>query len=120
MRSTILCCLTLAGAVLLAQRAQLFPALSTTARLGKQAAGYYLVPTNQMLKPWGEQSMLPGRPVDLAFNGSKSVLAILNWRGINLLEGSTRTKIADIPSRSTSYTGIAFRPGDREIWADRK
>ena len=25
--------------------------------------------------------------------------------------------IADIPARSTSYTGLAFRPGDRELWA---
>src|SRR6266496_3540003 len=117
MRTTILCVLALASAALVARQAGVFPALKTNASLGKQAAGYYLVPTNQMLKPWGEQSLISGRPVDLAFDSQKRVLAVLNWRGVWLMDGSTGMKIAEIASRSTSYTGIAYRPGDREIWA---
>src|SRR6185295_11183426 len=29
----------------------------------------------------------------------------------------TGTHVAEIPSKTTSYTGLAFRPGDRELWA---
>jgi YVTN family beta-propeller protein len=94
----------------------LFPVLKSTAALGKQPAGYYLLPTNQLLRPWGEQALIPGRPVDLAFDSQKRLLAVLNWRGILLMDGSTGVQLAEIRSRSTSYTGVAFRPGDRELW----
>src|SRR5260221_9991512 len=33
------------------------------------------------------------------------------------MDGSTGTQLAEIKARSTSYTGVAFRPGDRELWA---
>src|SRR5262249_11882662 len=91
--------------------------LKSDAALGKQMDGVYLLPTNQLLRPWGEQTLIPGRPVDMTFDSSKRVLAVLNWRGIQLLDGSTGVKLADIPSRSTSYAGIAYRPGNRELWA---
>jgi YVTN family beta-propeller protein len=117
MRKTILCALAAAAAALVAQQPALFPALKTKGPLGKQAEGIYLVPTNQLLHPWGQQTVIAGRPVDMTFDSGKRILAILNWRGILLLDGSTGAKLADVPARSTSYTGIAFRPGDRELWA---
>ena len=42
---------------------------------------------------------------------------MLNTRSILLLDGSTGTKVAEIATRNTSYAGIAYRPGDRELWA---
>lgn len=45
------------------------------------------------------------------------LLAVLNSRGILLLHGSTGVRVAEIESKTTSYAGIAFRPGDRELWA---
>jgi len=117
MRTTILCLIALAWATLIAQETAVFSALKTTAALGHQAGGYYLVPTNQMLRPWGEQTVIAGRPVDMAFDSAKRILAVLDTRSIVLLDGSTGTHIADIPSRTTSYAGIAFRPGNRELWA---
>ncbi len=117
MRTTILCALALAGAALVANETAVFSALKTTAALGKQAAGYYLVPTNQMLRPWGEQNVITGRPVDMAFDSGKRILAVLNSRSILLLDGSTGTQVAEIPSRTTSFAGIAYRPGNRELWA---
>src|SRR5689334_20253922 len=107
----------LASAALIAQEGGVFSVLKSNAALGKQAAGYYLVPTNQLLRPWGEQNVIPGRPVDMAFDSDKRLLAVLNWRSILLLDGSTGTTVAEIPSKSTSYTGIAYRPGNRELWA---
>ncbi len=107
----------LTGLVLIASETPVFSVLKTTASLGKQSGGYYLVPTNQLLRPWGEQSVMAGRPVDMVFDSDKRLLAVLNWRSVVLLDGSTGTFVAAIPSKSTSYAGIAFRPGNRELWA---
>jgi len=116
MRKTILCATLLAGIAVLAQQPALFPPLSSTAALGRQPEGFYLLPTNQMLRPSGGQITVAGRPVDMAFNSAKRLLAILNWRSL-LLTDAAGNKLAEIPTRSTSYIGVAFRPGDREIWA---
>lgn len=106
----------MAGLAILAQQPALFPTLSSTAPLGRHAEGFYLLPTNQMIRPSGDQSLIAGRPVDMAFDSHKRLLAILNWRSVLLLDAAGN-KIAEVPSKSTSYTGIAFRPGDRELWA---
>lgn len=82
-----------------------------------QPGGVSLLPTNQLLRPWGEQAVIPGRPVELAWNSSKGQLAVLNWRSVLLLDPASGSTIAEVKTRSTSYTGIAFRPGDREVWA---
>ena len=90
--------------------------LKSQARIGKQDAGFYLLPTNQLLQPWGEQAILRGRPVDAALDPSKTMLAVLNTRGIDILNASTSTPLGTVATKSTSYTGIAFRPGAHEIW----
>lgn len=117
MRKLIVCAVILAAAGLLAEETAVFSVLKSMTPLGKQAAGTYLLPTNQLLRPWGEQTTIPGRPVDMTFDGEKRILAVLNTRSLLLLDGSTGTRVADIPAKSTSYTGIAFRPGARELWA---
>jgi len=117
MRKTILWTLGLAAAAVVAKETEVFSVLKSVTPLGKQAAGIYLLPTNQLLRPWGEQSLIPGRPVNMTFDPQKRLLAVLNTRSVVLLDGSTGTKVADIATKSTSYTGIAFRPGAREIWA---
>ncbi len=94
----------------------MLPVLKSTVTLGKQTGNFYLVPTNQLLRPWGEQALIPGRPIDLAWDSNKRILAVLNWRSAVLFDGASGARIAEIPSRSTSYTGIVFRPGDRELW----
>src|SRR5579872_2970624 len=117
MRTKLILATLVAGAALVAQQTAVFSILKSVTSLGKQAGGAYLVPTNQLLRPWGEQTLIQGRPVDMAFDSRKRVLAILNTRGIFLADGSTGTKVATIAAHSTSYAGIAFRPGDRELWA---
>jgi len=117
MRKAMVCLLVLLAAAVLARETPLFSILKSTVALGKQPAGYYLVPTNQLLRPWGQQTVIPGRPVDMAFDSAKRILAVLNTRSVALLDGSTGARLAEIPARSTSYAGIAFRPGNREVWA---
>ena len=117
MRKLMFCAIALAAAALVGQQTGIFPVLKSTVPIGKQPGGFFLLPANQLLRPWGEQTVIPGRPVDMTFDSQRRVLAILNTRSILLLDGSTGTKVAEIPARSTSYAGIAFRPGDRELWA---
>ena len=120
MRSTRIIILTLslaAAIVVIAKESALFPVLRSTVFAGKQEGGFFLVPTNQLLRPWGQQMEIPGRPVDAAFDSSKRLLAVLNRRSLHLMDGSTGAQLAEIAAHSTSYAGIAFRPGDRELWA---
>lgn len=117
MLKRVLLCLLAAAAAITAWEARLFPILKSTALIGRQEQGFYLLPTNQLLRPWGEQTLLPGRPVDIAFNSDKRLMAVLNMRAVDVIEASTGARVAAIPCRATSYTGIAFRPGGREIWA---
>jgi YVTN family beta-propeller protein len=117
MRKALFALVVFVGVSLLAQQTGLFSVLKSTVLIGKQSDGSYLVTTNQLLRPWGEQTAIPGRPVDMTFDSQHRLLAVLNTRSLLLLDGSTGTKIAEVPARSTSYAGIAFRPGDRELWA---
>ncbi len=102
---------------LVSKEMDLFPLLRSNVLLGHQEGGFYLLPTNQLLRPWGLQSMIRGRPVDLAMDSGERVLAVLNSRGVELMHAPTGVTYARVRSKTTSYTGIAFRPSDREIWA---
>jgi YVTN family beta-propeller protein len=117
MRKWALLLIACAGAAVVARETGLFAVLKSNALIGRQPGGYYLLPTNQLLRPWGEQAVIPGRPVELAFDSRKRLLAVLNWRSVLLLDGSAGTRVAEIATRSTSYTGLAFSPDDRELWA---
>src|SRR5258708_14672539 len=94
MRTTILYLIALAWAVLVAQEAAVFSALKTTAALGHQAGGYYLVPTNQMLRPWGEQSVISGRPVDMTFDSARRILPVLHHPSLLLFDCSPGPPVA--------------------------
>src|ERR1700726_3414777 len=93
-------------AVLVARETPIFPLLQSTVTLGKQKEGFYLLPTNQLLRPWGEQALIKGRPVDLAFDSNKRILAVLNIRSILLFDALSGAQTAEIKTRTTSYTGI--------------
>jgi YVTN family beta-propeller protein len=102
---------------LVAQQTALFPILKSTVLLGKQPAGFYLVANNQLLRPWGELTTIPGRPVDMTYDSKRRLLAVLDTRTVLLLDPSTGATLGQIATHPTSYAGIAFRPGDRELWA---
>jgi YVTN family beta-propeller protein len=105
------------GTLLLAWQTPIFPVLKSTVLAGRQSQGFYLVPTQQLLRPWGEQTPIPGRPVDMAFDPAGRILAVLNSRSILLLDGASGATLGTVRTRATSYAGIAFRPGTREVWA---
>ena len=95
---------------------ELFPTLKSTAKIGRQPAGFFLLPTNQLLQPWGEQVAMKGRPVDAALDSSERLLAVLNSRGIDIFDAHSSAPLGSVKTKSSSYTGIAFRPGANEIW----
>src|ERR1051326_4590319 len=116
MSKSVFAVLACAAFALIAKETGAFSVLKSAATLGKQPGGFYLLPTNQLLRPWGTQAVIQGRPVELAFDSGKRVLAVLNTRSIVLFDGSNGAQLAEIKARQTSYTGVAFRPGDRELW----
>src|SRR5260370_40075238 len=98
MHKPILCALALAAVALVAQQSAIFPVLKSTIAIGKQPAGFFLLPPNQLLRPWGEQTVIPGRPVDMTYDSQRRVLAVLNTRIILLLDGATGTNAAQLPA----------------------
>ena len=97
--------------------ANLFSIFKSDAKLGKQGDDLYLLPTSQALHPWGEQTLVRGRPVDMAFDATRQRLAVLNTRNVLLLEAATGKQTGKIETKTTSYTGIAFRPESHKLWA---
>lgn len=107
----------LAAAAAVGVERGVFQTLNSTAAAGLQPGGAYLVPSSQLVGPWGELTPLRGRPVDLAFHPQKRFLAIMNSRGVLITDPATGSTLSNIPSRATSYGGIAFHPEGWELWA---
>ena len=84
---------------------------------GKQPDGTYLVETEQRVKPWGTQTVIEGRPVDLAFDDKLGLLAVLRSSNIELRNAATSQLIGSFSIKGASYAGIAFRPQTQEVWA---
>src|SRR5437588_5792517 len=105
MRKLLVFSVIAAAVAAVAQEAGFFAVLTSDARIGRQSAGAYLLPTNQLLRPWGEQAAIKGRPVDLAFDSRKHLLAILNSHSVLLMDGASGASLAEVKSRATSYTG---------------
>lgn len=117
MRSKIYLIPAVLAAIAAAAAPALFPILKSSVRIGRQPEGFYVLPTNQLLKPWGEQAVLKGRPVDAALNSGQGLLAVLNTRGIDIFDAHTVTPLGTARTKSSSYAGIAFRPKGSEIWS---
>ncbi len=103
--------------VVFAFRPELFPEVLTNALAGRQPGGFYLVPTTQLLRPSGDTFALKGRPVDLALDGAGRYLAVLSNASVLLRDAATGAPKAEFKTKTTSYTGLAFRPGADELWA---
>jgi YVTN family beta-propeller protein len=62
-------------------------------KVGPQADGSVIVPTNQVLRPAGRQITFPGRPVDLALADDGRSLVVLNLRNLLFIDvASARVK----------------------------
>ena len=57
--------------VVVAWQTGVFSPLCTAVQAGKQSDGTYLLPTSQILRPWGFQTPITGRPVDMRSTGKE-------------------------------------------------
>ncbi len=101
----------------LAMRTDVFPELSSAALAGRQTGDFHLLVTNQLLRPAGDTFAIKGRPVDLALDATGRWMAVLSHSSVLLRDGVTGAPRAEIRTKTTSYTGVAFRPGADEVWA---
>jgi len=100
-----------------AAKPELWDLLPSRTAAGKQASGAWLVATNQLIRPWNTGMAIAGRPADFALNEGATLAAVLNGTSIVIVDGTAGKELARTASRTTSYLGIAFRPGTSEIWA---
>jgi YVTN family beta-propeller protein len=94
--------------VLLASRPAAIPADERDRlKVGLQADGRIVVPTNQILKPAGTQSTFPGRPVDLISIDDGRVLVAKNMRDLVFLNATTGTvvKTLALPAAGKGLAG---------------
>jgi YVTN family beta-propeller protein len=87
-------------------------------KVGAQPDGRIVVPTNQILKPAGQQITFPGRPVDLAMLVDGKTLVVKNMRDlvfIDLAAGRVKQTLAlpdEKPSPGFSVVGLVAQ-GDK-------
>ena len=104
------------AAVLLSVETPLFPVLKNSLFAGPQKEGFSLLVTSQILRPWGDQAAIPGRPVEGVFDPAGKWFAVLGSRGVEIFDAPTLIHRAKVATHATSYAGLAFRPGTRELW----
>ena len=89
-------------------------------KVGLQADGSILVPTNQLLRPAGYQIQFSGRPVDLALSPNGKWLAVLNINSLNLIQVSNRSKIQSLKiKKGGSFNGITFSKDGKKIYVSQ-
>src|ERR1043166_7594728 len=91
----------------------------TTETVGRQADGRVIVPTNQVLTPAGVQVEFPGRPLDAILSHDGRRLFVSNKDDVAVLDVKTsRPRITQIiPSRYTSFHGLAMAPDGQRVYA---
>ncbi|HMD70300.1 MAG TPA: hypothetical protein VKF41_03100, partial [Bryobacteraceae bacterium] len=84
---------------------------------GRNVNGMVFTVTNQLLRPWGRQALIQGRPVDLAIDADGGKLAVLNSNRVDVFDSLTGQLLGAMNTGSATYAGVAFRPGTAELWA---
>ena len=85
-------------------------------KVGRQADGSYLTPSNQLLKPAGFQLYLPGRPMDIILHPNQKLLFVKNLRSLDLILIRDRIVLQTLfyPRDSGSFSGIILnKKGDK-------
>jgi len=99
--------------------------ISFNLKVGPQADGSVLVPSNQILRPAGFQVSLPGRPVDLSLISEGNFLLVKNIKSLDLIGLKDNALIQSLPYEkcSASFTGICVSKDNSHIYvseANRK
>jgi DNA-binding beta-propeller fold protein YncE len=115
--SISLAILGLAGGAWALRKADIWDVLPPRAVAGKQESGAFLVASEQLVRPWRLRAQVAGRPADVALDPSGRFAALLNGTSVVMMDLASGTEISRVVTKTTSYVGIAFRPGTSEVWA---
>ena len=88
-------------------------------KVGPQPDGSVLVPSNQLLRPAGDQIELPGRPVDILLNSGGNFLFVKNMKSLDLIRLSDKSLLQSLsfPNKAgASVTGICASKDNRKIY----
>ncbi|MCB9208818.1 MAG: bifunctional YncE family protein/alkaline phosphatase family protein [Ignavibacteriales bacterium] len=94
--------------------------ISDLRKIGPQADGSFLVPSNQILRPAGKQIYFPGRPVDLALSNDEKILAVLNKSSLEIINIDSQKIIQTLHiGGGASFKGIAFSSDQKNIFVSQ-
>jgi hypothetical protein len=89
-------------------------------KVGRQPAGRVVVPSNQILRPAGQQVLFPGRPVDLALADGGKTLIVKNLKDLVVIDVTTGTIRQTLPS-PVGFSVVGLLPrGERILVTDAK
>lgn len=97
--------------------AQIDPADYDLLRVGTDAGGRIVVPTNQVLSPAGRQVAFSGRPTDVALSPDGRWLAVLDRNQVAIVEPESAKAVSRVGHASGSYAGILFAPDGKRVYA---
>src|SRR5262249_33392666 len=94
--------------------------LITTARIGPQPDGSYIVPNGQTITPAGLHIEVADRPLGMALSPGGKLLAVVTGsnfaaRRIHLIDAATGTLAQSIPI-GDSFVGVAFSPDQLALY----
>src|SRR4051794_12022233 len=84
--------------------------------IGKQGEGWFLVPTNQTLRPAGTVTLLDQRPVDMALRPGGSQLAVMTTNLTYLLDPATGAITQQFDKQDRNVAGLAYSPDGARLY----
>lgn len=89
--------------------------------IGRQADGSVIVPTNQVLRPAGEQLEFRGRPFDLLLSPDEKTLFIKNLQNLLVIDlsASPTTITQTLPVKESSFHGITASADGAHVYVSQ-
>ncbi len=87
-----------------------------TLLIGKQAEGWFLVPTNQTVRSAGQVTPLNQRPVDMALRPDGAQLAVMTTNLTYLLNPTTGEITQQFDKEDRNVAGLAYSPDGTHLY----
>jgi len=84
--------------------------------IGKQAEGWFLIPTNQTVRSAGQVTLLDQRPVDMALRPDGRQLAVMTTNLTYLLNPTTGEITQQFDKQDRNVAGLAYSPDSTHLY----